>query len=275
MPIRLAQINMYPVKSCAGISLQEAQVTARGIHLDREWMVADYGDGTFQTQRLFPRLALVEPSFIGDNLVLQVPGMRPLELPIDRPRLYSRVSATVWGDTNIQSLGCGPYQMQWITEVLGSRRVQLVRMLPSAQRLVHGDTFAQVAFADAYPFLGISRASLDQLNTWLPDGTGPVPMDRFRPNFVFEGCDPFAEDEFTRFRIGDVEFSAGRRCSRCSITTVDQQTGEMHHNEPLRTLNEHRLLPNHKGKLKPMFGMYFVQHGIGTVRVGDKVVLLP
>lgn len=276
--IRLAGITVHPIKSCGGVALQEVRVMRRGPYLDREWMLVDERTGKFISQRTHPKLALVTVRLKHGTLTLDAPTMpSSLYLHTSWSGPDGSMDVHVWDDT--LHVGCVSSRkgraQNWFQTFLADEHVLLVRMDPGTVRPSRGNIpFAEVAFADGFPFLGISRESLVQLNEWLPEGEGTLPMNRFRPNLEFEGGDPFAEDTFGRFRIGDVEFQTATRCARCSITTVDQQTGVMHHKEPLRTLSQHRMLENDKGKRQPMFGVNIDHFNEGTIRVGDEVVLL-
>ena len=124
----------------------------------------------------------------------------------------------------------------------------------------------QVGFADGFAFLLISEASLEDLNMRLED---PLPMNRFRPNFVVRGCGPYAEDGWSRLRIGSVPFRVAEPCPRCAITTVDQETGTRG-KEPLRTLATYR-----KFEGEVFFGRNLIHDTLGTVSVGASVEATP
>ena len=176
------------------------------------------------------------------------------------------VKASVWKD-ECAVLDEGHEAAAWFSDYLGVG-ARLVRLADDDARPL-GTTAAQpgdrVSFADAYPFLLISEASLDGLNRRL---SLPVPMDRFRPNIVVEGCGAHAEDQWRHVRIGEVDFRVAKPCSRCVITTTNQQTGESGR-EPLRTLATYRL---EDGEI--LFGQNLVHGGRGEVGVGDDVVVL-
>jgi len=201
----------------------------------------------------------------GDWLQLEAPGMSPLEVPIERePGPTVRVS--VWKDESA-ALDEGRTAAEWFSAYLESS-ARLVRLAnddarplgaPSAQP---GD---RLSFADAYPFLLLSEASLDGLNRRL---SLPLPMDRFRPNIVITGCGPHAEDRWRLVRIGEVDFRVAKPCARCVITTTNQRTGERGR-EPLRTLATYRLQDG-----EVLFGQNLVHGGRGVIRVGDRVVVL-
>jgi uncharacterized protein YcbX len=132
----------------------------------------------------------------------------------------------------------------------------------------YGQAGDQVSFADGFPLLLISEASLADLNSRLD---APVEMRRFRPNLVVDGNRPYAEDNWQRIRVGDVEFAGVKNCSRCVFTTIDPDSGVVHPDkEPLRTLSTYRR--------RPQGGVYFGQNLIprsgGVIRVGDPVTVL-
>lgn len=263
--ILVTALNVYPVKSCAGTSLQLARLDARGIMHDREFMVVDTF-GEFLTQREAPRLALIRPARTDDLLELSAPGMRPLRIePVveGEPR-----SARLWRD-HVEVLDQGQPVAAWLSEFLGMP-CRLVRQADNDMRRVDsayatgpGD---QVNLADGYPLLLISEESLKDLNRRLAE---PLPMNRFRPNIVVRGTgEAFAEDDWSRIRIGDVECSPVKACARCAITTTNQVTAERRA-EPLVTLAGYRRVS--RGVL---FGQNLIHHARGVLRVGDGVQVL-
>jgi uncharacterized protein YcbX len=258
--MHVSAIHLYPVKSCRGISVEAAEVVARGFALDRRWVVAD-ADGNALTQRTVGRLALVHATLDGEAIQLTTAGQPPLRLP---RALDDGVPCTVqvWGD-RVDGL-VDEAASAWLTRALGLS-ARAVYMPDEARRPVEGEA-ALVSFADAFPFLVISEASLEDLNLRLPS---PVPMARFRPNLVVRGAAPYAEDGWTRLRIGGVELRGVKRCGRCVLTTVDPETGERG-SEPLRTLSTYR-----KEGSSVYFGMNLVHDGLGAIRVGDPVHILP
>ena len=247
--IRVSGLSVYPVKSCAGVVVDEARVGATGFQWDRRWMVVGE-DGGFLSQRTHPRLTLVRVRLAEDRLLLSAPKVR----------------VTVWRDECV-AIDEGSAATAWMSDHLGIH-ARLVRLADDDARPL-GTPAAQpgdrVSFADAYPFLLLSQGSLDQLNRRL---NLPVPMDRFRPNIVVEGCPPHAEDSWKAIRIGDVDFRVVKPCSRCVVVTTNQQTGDRGL-EPLQTLATYRLQDG-----EVMFGQNLVHSGVGTVRVGDQVLIL-
>ncbi|MBE9079914.1 MOSC domain-containing protein [Romeria aff. gracilis LEGE 07310] len=265
--IALSELHIYPIKSAAGVELEQAQVEARGFQLDRRWMLVDEA-GKFITQRRFPRMALIEVAVAADGLRVTAPGMPELMVAFDddSDALERRTEVEVWGDLTL-ALSAGAQSQQWFSQFLDFS-CQLVYMPDEARRPTEHGEFGPdklVSFADAYPFLLISEASLSDLNQKLAD---PVPMNRFRPNLVIRGCEALAEDTWKQIRIGDIVFDVAKPCSRCSIPTVDQSTGERG-KEPMQTLSTYR-----RWDSAIWFGQNLIQHGSGTLAVGDPVEVL-
>jgi len=262
--IRVDGLFVYPVKSCAGVEVVRARVTATGFEWDRRWMVVGE-DGSFLSQRQSPRLALVRPRLTAESLVLTAPRLPELELPLVRePAPAFRV--IVWRD-QCDALDEGRTAAEWLSTHLGLA-ARLVRLAGDDARPL-GTSSAQpgdrVSFADAYPFLLLSAGSLAELNRRLHL---PVPMNRFRPNIVVGGCPPHAEDSWRTLRIGEVDFRVAKPCSRCVVTTTDQETAERGA-EPLRTLAAYRLRDG-----EVLFGQNLIHGGRGTIAAGDPVVVL-
>jgi uncharacterized protein YcbX len=261
--ISLRGLYHYPIKSCRGAALDEAIVGPRGIVADRHWMVVDAG-GNFLSQRELPRMALIEPRLGGGMLEVQAPGMEPLSLQTGSDG--ARRDVTVWDDRCV-AVDEGDTAADWFTTFLGES-ARLVRMPDDEVRRVD-PTYAspqdQVGFADGFSFLLTSRASLEELNRRLEI---PLPMNRFRPNIVIDGGEPFEEDRWRTISIDGISFTVAKPCARCAITTTDQNTAERS-KEPLRTLATFR-----KADAGVMFGQNLIHNGTGVLRVGSEVQLL-
>jgi uncharacterized protein len=262
--VTLSGLYVYPIKSCAGLSLQSAELCATGLRHDRRWMLVDE-TGEFMSQRAHPRMALISVRLSAEHLTVAAPGMPDLEISLGHNNEHL-IDVRVFGDTNKGALVGGEAD-SWFGEFL-KFPCRLVHK-PDDPRLVDS-SFAQggdqVGFADGFAFLLISEASLEDLNGRLKE---PLPMNRFRPNFVLEGCEPYAEDGWGRLRIGTVPFRVAEACPRCAITTVDQRTGTRG-KEPLRTLATYR---KYEGEV--YFGRNLIHDALGTVRVGDPVEATP
>jgi uncharacterized protein YcbX len=261
----IAALHVYPVKSCRGIALAQAELTPRGLRHDREWMVVT-PEGRFLTQRELPRLALITPDLDDTMLRLQAPAAGAVGVPLDA--VDARPSTvTVWDDT-VLARDQGDAAAQWLSDFL-RRSVRLVRFDPAQRRETDPAWSAgrpgESAFSDGYPVLVLSRASLDDLNVRLPRA---LPMNRFRPNLVLDGCEPYAEDSLRLMHSGPVTLRLVKPCTRCVITTTEQSTAERDGDEPLRTLRSYRWRPELRGVI---FGQNAIVDRAGTLRVGDAV----
>jgi len=234
--ITIAGLYIYPIKSCRGTALERALLTNAGLQHDREWMIVSPA-GRFLTQRDTPRLALVVPRIGKDQLTLEAPGQPPLNVPLDAGG--ERRTVTVWRD-HCAALDAGPAAAHWFSEFLG-RPAHLVRFAPEGRRPTDAawsqGLDGESRFADGFPLLVLSRASLDDLNARLP---APLPLDRFRPNLLLDGTEPYAEDRLASLTCGRVELRLVKPCTRCAITTTDQATATIAGDEPLRTLRTYR-----------------------------------
>jgi uncharacterized protein YcbX len=257
----LSGLYVYPIKSAGGISLDASDVDERGLRHDRRWMLVDE-TGCFMSQRKFPHMALIRVRLERDGLVVDAPGMPSLEVPL-QPPAGRLLLAGVWDDL-VESLTVDDDADRWFGEFLGIR-CRLVYLPDESVRPVdpaYGGPEDQVGLADGFPFLLISEASLSDLNARLEQ---PVPMNRFRPNLVVRGCEPFTEDSWKLVRIGRLTFRVVKPCSRCTITTVDQGSAVMG-KEPLRTLVQFRRVGT-----KVLFGQNLIHDETGPVRVGDPI----
>ena len=217
----LQELNVYPLKSARGIPRPSVRLSATGLEWDRHWMVVRE-DGTFLTQRTHPRLARIATALRSDGLALDTDGLETLVLPLDA--CGERRPVRVWKDL-CEGLDQGDAAALWVSTVLGEA-VRLVRVPHAPRRLANpeyaGTEPAPLAFPDGYPVLLCNRASLDDLNSRLPEA---LPMARFRPNLVIEGLPPFAEDRIATIAIGPVILRLVKPCTRCIIPSTDQRTG--------------------------------------------------
>lgn len=256
----LSCLHVYPIKGCGGLAPAEWDVDEFGLRHDRRWMVVTL-TGDFVTQREEPRLALVRPALECDALVLRAPGMPNLALPLV-PATRERVKVEVWHDVT-EGVPVAPEAARWLSRYLDSL-VRLVWMPDDVLRPTD-PAYAEgyrVSFADGFGFLLITEASLAELNRRLET---PVPMNRFRPNLVVSGTEPFAEDGWRRLRVNGIALDVVKPCDRCVVTTTDQDTAERG-KEPLRTLATFRLFDG-----KVLFGQNVVHRGTGRLAVGAAV----
>ncbi|MFE2264356.1 MOSC domain-containing protein [Streptomyces griseosporeus] len=268
----LQSIHVHPVKAFRALSVREAVVEPWGLAGDRRWVLIDDG-GKVVTQRQQPRLALAAAEPLpGGGLRLSAPGLDPLEVAVPEPG--DTVTVEIFGD-KVEGVLADAAAHTWCAAYLGAG-TRLVHMDdPATRRPVdpdHALPGETVSFADGFPLLVTTTASLDALNALIAQGDhaheGPLPMNRFRPNLVVAGTAAWAEDDWTRIAVGEAEFRVAKMCGRCVVTTTDQHSATRG-KEPLRTLGRHRRM---NGSL--VFGQNLVPLGPGTIRVGDPVRIL-
>lgn len=256
----------YPVKSCRGIALERAVVEARGLQHDRRWMFVD-ASGRMITQRTQPRLARVDVVVTDDAIVLSAPDLvaSPLRLPLEPTGGAPRRSVVIWRDT-VDAVDAGEEARRWASALLGEPAA-IVGMAGDVQRAVtpeYGRPGDVVSFADAFPLLLASSSSLEDLNARMAPSPA-LPIDRFRPNVVVGGFEPWAEDRWRALRVGGLPVRIVKPCDRCVVTTTDQRTAERGA-EPLRTLATFRKKAN-----DVLFAVNGVPDATGVVAVGDPV----
>lgn len=268
--IRITALNIYPVKGCRGIAVDSARVAATGFEHDREWLITR-PDGRFMTQREEPRLALIETALVqmadGESLRLRVPG--GAELTVPSTAQGREIEVTCWKD-RCAAFDAGEEAAQFLTRYLGAPlrlvRFDARRKRPSNPQWTPG-VEALNQFSDGFPWLLVSEASLEDLNTRL---TRKLPMNRFRPNIVVSGLAPFGEDRLHELTGGGVRLRRAKPCMRCIVTTTDQATGTRDGDEPLRALAQFRFDRELKGV---GFGQNMILiEGLGAqLRVGQEL----
>jgi uncharacterized protein len=232
--LRIGQLFIHPIKSCAGIAVEEAPLIETGFEYDREWMVVDR-EGVFVTQRQVPRMALIRPTLRASDVVLRAPGMLALHLQLDAVEGDCKVR--VWNDS-VDAFDMGDLAAQWFSDFLG-QPLRLARFDPDVRRLASAEWTKEIesrtAFADGFPLLVTSSASLNELNRRLAEaGHDAVPMQRFRPNIVIDGLtDAHGEDFIDTLTIesadGPVVLKLVKPCGRCTIPDVNPATAEQGH----------------------------------------------
>lgn len=234
---KLTRIMVYPVKSCGGVELESAELRAGGLAHDRRWMLLDER-GRMATQRRHPEMARIRAAIEPDALRLRAPGMPELSLPFAHERQPDTVTVPTWHGRT-EGIEVGSSADRWFGRFLGIS-CRLVRMPDTVHRQLDS-AFAtaddRVGYADAFPVLLVNEASLADLNARLYN---PIPVERFRPNLVVGGSRAFEEDDWEKIEIGDASFRVAEPCPRCSVITVDQESGRRTGTEPLRSLAGYR-----------------------------------
>lgn len=282
--MRLIGINIHPLKSGAIRPIDRSDVLHRGLADDRSWMVVD-GDGVLLSAREAHDLFRIVPDTCATDpgLAPHAPSARTLRLRApDRPDLVVDAPSAAAVPVRLHSLDlhavpAAEEAHAWLRETLRRDDVSLVWCDDPARRSLQPGFSRQgdhTAFADAFPVTLASEASLRRLNDWIAEAAAergekvpePLPMQRFRPNLVIDGDEPFAEDGWHEVIVGDVRFRVAKPVSRCSMTTIDPdslRTGK----EPIRTLSRQRLSP----RRKTLFAVHLVPDTTGGIRVGDPV----
>jgi uncharacterized protein YcbX len=220
--VSVTGLYVYPVKSMRGIARARATLAPSGFEWDRQWMIVNAG-GVFLTQRTHPQLARIVPQVTADALVLNAPGLSALSVPLDTAG--ARTAVRIWDDGCV-GIDQGSAAREWVSRAVGEA-VRLVRVSPDMGRVANpkfaGTTPAPIGFPDGYPVLVCNEASLEDLNERLPER---IPMERFRPNIVLRGLPAWAEDHIETLTLGPVELRLVKPCIRCTIPSIDQQSGE-------------------------------------------------
>lgn len=275
--MEVSALNVYPVKGCRGISVSRSAVALPGLVGDRRWMVVD-PSGRFVTQRELPALALLEAVPDEDGLHLSYPAVGQTDggerfVPV--PSGGERLSVRVWKDV-VDAAAADAEDDRALSRWLG-QPLRLVHFDATAHRDVSRDWLdrdAPVGFADGFPVLVATEASLRALNrTIVADGGEAVPMNRFRPNVVLTDTEAFAEDAWAAIRIGGVVFDLVKPCARCTVTTVDQMTGSFDGPEPLASLTRTRMSADRRAP-GVLFGWNAVPKAPGEIAVGDAVEIV-
>lgn len=262
--LRVSGLWRYPVKSLRGMACERFVLGRRGPQWDRQWMLVDPA-GHFLSQRQQPRMALIDVQLADDALVFHAPGMAELRLPLEGGG--EQMTVEIWRD-RCMGERVSTEADRWLGDFLGLD-CHLVRFPDRAERQVdrrYARAGDQVGFADGFPLLLITQASLDALNERL---TTPVDMRRFRPNLVIEGAEPHAEDRWKRLGIGGLEFEIVKPCSRCPIPGIDPDTAERS-SEVLRVLASYRRGEGNK----VYFGQNVLHRGEGELWLGQAVEVL-
>ncbi len=263
--IKLQDIYIYPIKSCAGIRVSQWPVTQKGLKYDRQWMIIDQ-NGQFLSQRKLPQMALIQPTVLDQQLALSAPKMEQIKFSIKTTDISEVIQTHIWQD-QCRAKPVSTELDQWLSDFLkiNSRLVcqdqNNIRQVD--QRYAKPED--QVYFSDGFPFLIISENSLADLNSRMPYS---ISMLRFRPNLVISGSPGFAEDYWRKIEIGEISFRLPKPCSRCPIPNINPKTGKSS-KETIKILNQYRRFNN-----QVYFGQNALHNESGQLSVGDPVKIL-
>ena len=272
----ITKIFIYPIKSCQGISLEEAEVTSKGLFLDREFMIVN-NSGKFITQREFPKLATIQIKITEHNNLILSKNQSDIESFTLIPNIEGKkIAVEIWRDQTI-AIDQGDEVANWLKSALKiDDNIRLVKQSSQYIRAIDhqysSNKNAPVSFADGYPLLLTNTASLNEINNKIKEqyqnNNNIALMEQFRPNVVVETQQPFAEDNWQYIDIGNLKFYAPKPCTRCIITITNQSTGLRNSlQEPLKTLSKFRNFKN-KGIL---FGINLIPQTLGKIKVGDEL----
>ena len=267
--VTVSDLFIYPIKSTKGTRLPYANVDELGLAFDRRFVISDNA-GQFITARTEPTLCLISATLTEQDITLTAPNMPTLVLSYKEFNdQYQQVS--VWDDEIAGQL-CSTKANLWFSEYL-QRPCRLLYFGEESTREkgLNTDNARKVAFADGYPLLLISQASLDDLNQrLLSNNKNTVSMAHFRPNIVVENCLPFAEDGWQYIRIGEIDFKVSKPCERCIFTTVNPKDGTIDaQQQPLSTLKEFRQTSS--GEV--LFGQNLIPLNSGRIAQGDNIIV--
>lgn len=263
----ITSLFIYPIKSLAGISLNDSFVESRGLKFDRRWMLVNQHN-QFITQREHPRMAMLQPEITESSIIVRhrKQNIDPITIALAAPN-SSPEMVTIWDDT-CPAKEVSKEANDWFSKVL-EMDCRLMYMhdasIRQADQRYAINEADKVSFADGYPVLMVSEESMNQLNQKMGLDYS---IERFRPNVVFKGANPHQEDTLRKVQIGEVELYGVKPCARCVLTTIDPQTTEQG-KEPLKTLSKYRKLNN-----KILFGENFIPANEGQIAVGDKLRIL-
>ncbi|XP_010272265.1 PREDICTED: molybdenum cofactor sulfurase isoform X4 [Nelumbo nucifera] len=291
--IYVRSITVYPIKSCAGFSVDSWPLSNSGLLHDREWILKS-PNGEILTQKKVPEMCVIS-TFIDLNQ-----GVLLVESPHCKEKLQINLESDSYGVKEEMVLHAQRYEVQgydnevdmWFTNAI-CRPCTLLRFSSSEDPCYMNkcntgtcrDVESRLNFVNEAQFLLVSQESVSELNSRLminmqkSSNGQPIHVDpmRFRPNLVISGAEPFAEDCWRELRIGNKCFTSLGGCNRCQMINIDHHTGKAQRSkEPLATLASFRRL---KGKIT--FGILLryeksemvgsIEDSTSLLQVGERV----
>ena len=270
--MRVSDLFIYPLKSARGIALPAAEIDAYGLPGDRRAMITD-AQGHFITQRELPDLARIDVRPESGVFRLLMQGKQ--DIAVQPPQPESRMDVTVWKST-VSAAVADPESNRRLSDWLG-REVRLVFFDGQARRTANAEWAGEgtpVSFTDGYQILVTTTGSLKALNADLAThGEESVGMERFRPNIVVDTDEAWPEDRWAAIEIAGIRFDLVKPCSRCIMTTQDQQTGSREVANPMPAMGRIRMSADRRVP-GPLFGWNVTPRGSGRISIGDAVRIL-
>ena len=255
------EIYIYPIKSLAAISCEQAFAEEMGFENDRRWMLIN-AENLHVTQREHPILSQFYPQISNGKISITFEGHQH-EFSVNE-HLDESINTKVWEDKS-EVVEVNKTTSEWFSELLGFE-CKLVKIIKSGDRKHESSRLKEtfnVSLADGYPYLLIGTESVDFLNEKLED---KIAVLRFRPNIVISSQKAHEEDDFDTFKIGEVQFKNVKPCGRCIMVNNNPQKGVIK-KEPLKTLSKYRNVNN-----SVLFGTNIVSLNSGLITVGDEIV---
>ncbi len=263
--MKVTGLNIHPLKSGRNIPQDTVSIQRDGLAGDRRFMIVE-PDGKFITQRELQLLAQVEATHVAGGVQLKM-GTKTTTATFDPG---NRLDVRVW-DSEVNA-AVADDRINTVLSGWFDRPVKIVHMDEKAKRAEGAEwagEAASVGFADGFPVLITTTASLADLNlTLIAKGQEPVGMDRFRTNILIDNDDPWDEDFWESVEIGGVVFDLVKPCARCIMTTQDQITGERIGGNPIQGLAEKRMSADRRVP-GVLFGWNAVPRSEGTISLGD------
>lgn len=263
--LQVSGLYIYPIKSLGGISMPSVKLTDRGFEHDRRWMLID-SNNRFISQREIATLALLQVTIVEEGLQVfhKTNPADFLIIPFE-PASGERATVKIWDNACTAQLVSDAAD-KWFSAVL-NMPCRLVYMRDDSivkveEKYALADDLT--SFSDGFPILSIGEASLQDLNSRIPE---ELAMNRFRGNLIFTGGKAFEEDSMKTFVINGATFHGISPCARCVVTTIDQETLDKG-KEPLKILASYRRL-----NTKVCFGENVIADSEGTIHVGDEIVV--
>jgi len=239
-------------------------VRKTGFQYDRFFAVIN-AENRILTARENSNLLHIASEIQNDELTLSVHGSGFISIDLNKT-LTTTIDIKIFNDVAKAKI-IDYVTNDWLSQVL-QEKCRLVSIdqeqLRKMKSKYNGKENDFISFSDIAPIHLISEASLNDLNSKLES---PVVIDNFRPNILVTGCSAYEEDTWSRIKIGHCEFEVTLKTPRCSFTTIDPVTTQVHSKqEPLRTLSTYRKAGNYIN-----FGIYLIPKKTGLLNITDPI----